>query len=337
MGPAAPRGLGRLLPLAVSTACLLALTTRLDWVAVVQSLPAARWPLVALAALLTLSHVALRAVRWRLLLGRGGPALGPLLWAYAVGVAAGFALPGSGEVARAILLARRGGLRTTYVLGSVAVEKLLDTAAVLALLVVGLWQLARPGWLGTLAAPAAGALLLGAAGLGAAIVYLPRVGPPAPPRGLPAPLARVWTTGGVALAGAGARFASGATAALRLPPAALVAVGALTLLVWANACLVTVLTLAAFDLPADWALAAVLYGALLLGLSVPAAPGGLGPFELITVAVLDGVGLPLAPSAAFALGFHAVTFAPPLVAGALALALAPRAGAPAAPGPPVER
>ena len=54
-------------------------------------------------------------------------------------------------------------------------------------------------------------------------------------------------------------------------------------IVWfivAFACLVTVLTLAAFDLPVSLPLAAVLYGALLLGLSVPSAPGAVGTFEL---------------------------------------------------------
>jgi glycosyltransferase 2 family protein len=96
---------------------------------------------------------------------------------------------------------------------------------------------------------------------------------------------------------------------------------ALTLLGWANACLVTVLTLAAFGLPGSLPVAAVLYGALLLGLSVPSAPGALGTFELIAVAVLDAFGLPTAASGAFALGFHAVTFGPPIIAGALLWAL----------------
>src|SRR5205085_12309714 len=109
-------------------------------------------------------------------------------------------------------------------------------------------------------------------------------------------------------------------------------VGALTLLIWANACLLTVLALAAFGLPADWTLAAVLYGVLLLGLSVPSAPAAVGSYELVAVAVLEAFGLPLTPSAAFAVGFHALTFAPPLLVGALAYALRP-AGAP----PPTRR
>jgi glycosyltransferase 2 family protein len=193
---------------------------------------------------------------------------------------------------------------------------------------VGLGRVAALGWLGGAAVAAGGAVLLGAVALAIGLALAPRAGLPAPPGWLPARLVRVWLRLGVALAGIWVRFASGAVAALRLPRAYQLVVVALTLVVWGNACLATVLSLAAFGLPADWALAAVLYGALLLGLSVPSAPGGLGPFELVTVAVLEGVGLAPDPSAAFALGFHGVTFVPLLVTGAVAYLLALALGAP---------
>ncbi len=80
--------------------------------------------------------------------------------------------------------------------------------------------------------------------------------------------------------------------------------------------------LAAFDLPADWALA-VLYGSLLLGLTAPSAPGPIGLYELVAVAVLVSFGPPLGASAAFAVAFHTLSFAPPLVVVALALLLRP--------------
>src|SRR4051812_13130411 len=91
-GGAAPsparRALRWAVPLGVSAACLWVLAARLDWTAVGAALATARWSLVALAATLTLTHLGLRAVRWRLMLGRDAPPLGTLLWAYAVGVAA---------------------------------------------------------------------------------------------------------------------------------------------------------------------------------------------------------------------------------------------------------
>jgi uncharacterized membrane protein YbhN (UPF0104 family) len=70
-------------------------------------------------------------------------------------------------------------------------------------------------------------------------------------------------------------------------------------------------------------LAAVLYGVLLLGLAVPSAPGAIGTYEVTALVVLQGFGLPLAASAAFAVGFHALTFAPPLLVGAVVYLTAP--------------
>jgi uncharacterized protein (TIRG00374 family) len=315
--PDPARWLPRLAPLAVSAACLWALATRLDWPAATAAFAAAHWPLVALAATLALGSLGLRAWRWRLLLGAAAPPAGPLVTTYCMGAALGLLVPASGEVTRAWLLGRGTTLRTSYVLGCAAVEKLLDVAAVLALLAVGLGQAARLDGLGGRATGVVVALLIGAAGL-LLLLARARHGGLRPPAWLPPGLARAWTRLSFALLQAGLRFAAGAAAVARLPRAQQAAILSLTLLIWANACLVTVLSLVAFGLGADWAIAAVLYGALLLGLSVPAAPGALGTFELVAVAVLQAFGLPLAASAAFAVGFHVLTFTPPLVAGALA-------------------
>jgi uncharacterized membrane protein YbhN (UPF0104 family) len=291
----------------VSAACLWALAVRLDWASVGAALAAAHWGLAAAAAALTLLGLVLRALRWRLLLGSAAPPWPLLLATYTVGVAAGLLLPASGDFARALLLGTRSQLRTSYVLGSVAVEKLLDTATVVALFGAGLWLAAAPAWLGRAAGPAALAVGLALLGLMVVVLAAPRPGltPPAwLPRGLAAAVERL----GLAAADRWGRFASGAANVVRLPWPLRIATGLLTLLVWGNACLATVLALAAFGLGPNWLLAAVLYGALLLGLSVPSAPAALGTFELVTVAVLEAFGQPLAPSAAFAVVFHALTF-----------------------------
>jgi uncharacterized membrane protein YbhN (UPF0104 family) len=272
------------------------------------------------AALLVLGSLGVRAWRWRLLLGAVAAPWGTLLSTYLVGVAAGMVVPASGELARVLLLGQRSDLRPSYLLGAAAIEKLLDTAAVVALSLLGLWAAAGIG--GGSAAVGRGATLLlaGALGLAVLVAVVPG-GASRPPRWLPHWLARGWETLGRASADAWGRFAQGARAVLGLPRGAKVGILALTLLGWANACLATVCALAAFDLPASWALAAVLYGALLLGLSVPSAPAAVGTFEVVTVAVLQAFGLPAAPSAAFALGFHLVTFAPPILAGVVAWTL----------------
>ena len=303
----------------MSAAALWALAARLDWPAVVVALAAAYLPLVVVAAALTWANLGLRALRWRLLLGHTAPPFPTLLRTYILGMAAGLVVPASGELARAMLLARHGGLRTSYVLGSVAVEKLLDTGLVVLLLSAGLSRVASREW--SVQVATMGGLVFAAALVLAGIAWAAgRLAAPPPPLRR---LVRGWEGIGLALAEAWQRFAAGLAAVGRLPPRYRVAIVALTLLSAANACLITVCALAAFGLPADWAVAATLYCALLLGLSVPAAPGALGTFELVAVAVLEAFGQPLARGAAFALGFHAVTFVPPLLAAALTWAWRP--------------
>jgi uncharacterized protein (TIRG00374 family) len=315
--------------LLISALCLLALGLRVDWPSVLGALPGANGCLLALAAGLTVANLALRSWRWGLLLGAQASPWRSVVATYAIGVAAGLVVPATGEVARALLLGRRGGLRTSYLLGIAAVEKILDTVAVVLLALVGLCAAARLDWgLPTLVRGIVVVLAMTAA-LGLLVLAAPQ-GALAPPRWLPAAIGRPYTQLGLALAEAWGRFAGGTRGVARLPRRTRVGVLALTALGWANACLVTLLTLAAFYLPVNLALAAVLYGALLLGLSVPSAPGALGTFELITVAVLDAFGLDATASAAFALGFHAVTFGPPIVAGAVLWVVA---GHPAAPPP----
>jgi uncharacterized membrane protein YbhN (UPF0104 family) len=301
---------------------------------VLATLPRAHGSLLAGAVTLVLANLVVRAARWRLLLGSVAPRGSIVLSTYVLGVAAGLILPASGELARSLLLARRTGLRTPYLLGAAAVEKLLDSVTVLGLAMVGLWAAALlDGWLAPFARAATILLGVGAA-LGVVVALAPH-GAVAPPGWLPARLTRGWERLALAPAEAWGRFAGGVRTVAALPRAAMAVIVGLTLLGWANACLATVLTLAAFDLPPSWIVAAVLYGALLLGLSVPSGPGAVGTFELVAVAVLDALGLPAAPSAAFALGFHVVTFAPPILAGALVWARSGPPRPPAAARPPV--
>jgi len=316
-------------PLLISALCLLALGLRLDWPSVLAALPRANGSLLALAAGLAVANLALRSWRWGLLLGAQAPRWRSVVTTYAIGVAAGLLVPATGEVARALLLGHRGGLRTSYLLGVAAVEKILDTVAVVLLALVGLCAAARLDW-GLPALVRGFAVLLAMAAAMALLVLAAPHRALAPLRWLPAGIGRPYTRLGLALAEAWGRFAAGARGVAHLRRRTRLGVLALTVLGWTNACLVTVLTLASFDLPVSLALAAVLYGALLLGLSVPSAPTAVGTFELITVAVLDAFGLDATASAAFALGFHAVTFGPPIVAGALLWVVA---GQPAAPPP----
>jgi hypothetical protein len=321
--PRGPVAALRWLPLLISGGCIWLLATRFDWAAVGAALARAHWGLAALVAVLMFVYLGLRALRFGLLLGPGAPRFGLLLRVYTVSVVVAVVVPGSGEVVRAVALGRLGTLPTSYVFGAVAVEKGLDTALTVVLMLVGLWAAA-------LHDEQTNRLLVGtalatSAGLGVAAILLAALArwvPPgaawAPPGWLPprvaAPLSRLVGL----LLGAAERFGSGLRALWRLPRGQQGAIAALTLVSWLTTWVMTLAALAAFGLAAQGALAAVLWGALVLGLSVPSAPGGLGTFQLVAVTVLHAFDQPAAPALAFAIGFHALLVAPALLAGALA-------------------
>ena len=313
----------RLLPFAVSGACIWLLATRFDWSAVGGALMGAHWPLVVVAVGLVLAYLPVRAVRWRLMLGATAPPFGTVLRVYAVSIAVAAAIPGSGEVVRAVALGRRGGVPTAYVLGTVAVEKGLDTALTLMLMLLGLWTAALRDeqvdhlLLGAALLTSAG-LLAGIALLAALVRWLPPGAVWTPPQWVPPRLARLLARLVAVSLAAAERFGSGARAIWHLPRRRQAAILALTLVSWVATWLLTLAALAAFGLAVQGALAAVLWGALALGLSVPSAPGGLGTFQLVVVTVLQAFDQPVAPSLAFAIGFHALTAGPIFLAGAVA-------------------
>ena len=98
-------------------------------------------PLAAAVVLATLTYV-IRLIRWRLLLrdtdGSALPAL-PLWHAVAIGFMANNLLPfRAGEVVRTIAASRLAGARFSAVLSSIAVERIFDGLAVVALLSLSL-------------------------------------------------------------------------------------------------------------------------------------------------------------------------------------------------------
>jgi uncharacterized membrane protein YbhN (UPF0104 family) len=327
----------RLLPLLVSGGCLWWLATHFDWSAVGAALTKADWRLAAAVATLMLVYIVLRALRFRLMLGPGAPAFGTLLRVYTLSVAVAVIIPGSGELVRAVVLGRQAALSTAYVLGAVTLEKGVDTGLTLALMLLGLWAAALRDeqtnhlLLGTALVVSAG-LFLGGALLGALARWVPPGAAWTPPGWL-SPRAAALLARGVARGLAAAeRFGSGVRALWGLPRHEQGAVAVLTLVSWLTTWLMTLAALAAFGLAAQGALAAVLWGALVLGLSVPSAPGGLGPFQVVAVTVLQAFDQPAAPALAFAIGFHALMVAPALLAGAIASFC----GRPNTPAPPAE-
>jgi uncharacterized protein (TIRG00374 family) len=139
----------RWLLLALGPVVLVVILLKLDLAALLDSLREARPTLLLAAAAVMLPTVALRTVRWRLLLGdAGAPPMRyrDLLAVYAYSVFVGVATPGRiGEFVKTYHLTR-GGMSFGGATATVLLDRLFDIALLLTIGVVALIALAVPGF-----------------------------------------------------------------------------------------------------------------------------------------------------------------------------------------------
>ncbi|MDL1897827.1 flippase-like domain-containing protein, partial [Anaerolineae bacterium CFX7] len=115
--------------LVISLALLYFTFRNLNWAEVGQALRSANYIYVALAALVILATFAVRAMRWswllrpvRVLAWRG------LFSVVLIGFFGNYVLPAkTGELVRAYVLGKRESISKSAILGSIAVEKTMDT------------------------------------------------------------------------------------------------------------------------------------------------------------------------------------------------------------------
>lgn len=292
-------------------------------------------PYVAAAVLVSLGGFAFRIARWRYLLA-------PLLWArtgsLAAAVFVGWAvtsiLPGRvGEVARAVVLRQREGVRASAALGTIVLERLVDVLALLLIVAASL------GFMPGAALESARGSLLAAIRTGALVVFAALVAvagvillmhrvPPAVPATLRRWAARLPGPAGTAAWGMVAAFGEGLSGAVRggaagagVTPARLRAAVALqTLALWTMICGVHVLLLRAFRIDASPFSVPPLLFLATLGLAVP-VPAALGSYhkavQLGLTAILD---VSNETAAGYAVVSHAVTMGPPTLIGLVLLA-----------------
>lgn len=267
-----------------------------------DALASARWGWLVPMAGVVAADLFIRALRWRVLLSRARPGapLWELLRLEAIGLAVNNVLfMRLGELARAALAARRLGVSAAAALASVAVERALDVAALLAIFLLA--ALAAPGFVAPYVVRGAGLLLAGAVG---ALIVLAAAETALAEGGFLELRLRRWPK----LHGLIEQLALGA-AVLRSPVAALQA-AALSLLLWTtDACLY-------------WAGARALglgelmnYPRAVLALSwagassaIPAAPGAIGTFEAVVADILGRFGATPAQGFAYALVSHATMY-----------------------------
>jgi len=281
-------------------------------------------PLAAAVVIATITFP-LRALRWRILLRRddGGPLPWAPVWhAVAIGFMANNILPfRAGELIRVFSVTRLAGVRLSSALSSVAVERIFDGLAVVALLSLALLasnlppEVAVGGVRVADAARAAGAI--GVAALAGAILVVAF------------PLAAERVVRAVLRPGRLADRIVGLIEGIRhglavlRSPARLVVVVVGSLILWLVNALAFQVAFAAFGIPVGFIGALLLQGILVFGISVQLTPGFVGQFEASLVAALALYGIPNDLASSYAVAFHVTTFVPIILLGAWSLARTP--------------
>ena len=321
----ARRILSAILGIALSGALLLWALRGVDLAEVGTRLRAARPLPLVLAAILATVTFPLRLVRWRLLLRRddGGPVpVLPLWHAVAIGFMASNVLPfRAGELVRVLAATRLASAGFGAVLSSVAVERVFDGLAVVALLSVGLLASTLPAGVAVggvslaHAAQVSGAIAGAALVASALVVGFPLAAEGVVRRVLPASRG---TDRIVALIEGIRQGLSALRSPSRLAGVVLWSLG-----LWALNALSFRIAFAAFGIPVDYAGALVLQGILVVGISVQLAPGFVGQFEAAIVAALALHGVSNDVASSYAIAYHAVTFLPIVLLGFWSLAISP--------------
>ncbi|MCX6071633.1 MAG: lysylphosphatidylglycerol synthase transmembrane domain-containing protein [Chloroflexi bacterium] len=295
------------------TAFLLLSVWGIDWQALPRHLAAAKPGWLALALLAVLVGLALRILRWRVLLTQGAerPALPAVSEAYLAGQAANIVMPfRSGEVIRLGLLAGQGGVGLAPAGISIVMEKSLDLLALAGLALLLLPSLPAsvtdvvPGWL----FPAAGVtVFLLALGLLACPWLIERIRSARPgARGWGGQLIRVLDE------------AAAAVNAMRRPSIVIPAV-TLTLLAWGVMIATNALLFRALDLPLGATAAGLVMLLVMIGLLPALMPGNIGPFYFFARLALLPFQVDPQLAIAFSILLHLLVTLPPLLGGGLML------------------
>ena len=283
---------------------------RVEFDALGRALASARWGWIPVMAGIAVVDTLIRALRWRVLLRRAKPE-GASVWTLfkleAIGLAVNNVLFARlGEFARAALAARRLALPTVAVLASVAIERALDVAALVAMFLVAARlrpEYVRPGLVpaaATLLAAAVGALVLLAAAEGA-------LEPGRPAEKLLRRWPRIHSLAEQLTLGAAVLRSPAAAAQAALFSLALWAVDGGLYWIAARAMRVEQFM--------DYPQAVLTLAMAGLSSALPVAPGAIGTFEHFVATLLQSFGASAEPALAYALVTHMVMYLVVTVAG----------------------
>lgn len=305
---AVPRAL---LGVGVSLAAIALVLTSVDLGRTVDVLRTASpvW-LVLVVALIALD-VLLRTVRWQRLLAPIRPiAFGHVLSYLLIGYLANNVLPARlGELVRSHYLGDREGMSRTTTLGTVVVERVVDTAVVVAIAAFAILVLNVRGVVTS-------AVLIGAAVV-ALLVVLLAIGIAA--HRLPgAEMAAVWIGRWPRVGQAARRLRGGLAVAGR--PRTLGEALVLSVVAWGATLLAFAAAGQSVGLELRIGEAALMSSGVALASAIPAGPGYLGTYELAAVKIAEALGRPPEPAFAVALIVHVTILVLTSAGGLAALA-----------------
>jgi uncharacterized protein (TIRG00374 family) len=256
----------------------------IDWRAVWKLLQNAKPGYLAVACAISTLSLFLRAVRWRILLRAERPVTIPdAFWATSAGYFGNNFLPArAGELIRTYMVHSSSGLSTAYVLTTALSERVADAITLVVISAIALLTLPeQPGWLAHASKPFA---ILGACGiLGFALAprfafigdwLIDRLTPHALRNKLHEILDHVIL--GIRAFHDGKRLAG---------------FGALTVVIWSNDALFTVVAARAIDLRIEMTVAYLLLAGLGLASALPSTPGYVGVYQFVAVSVLVPFGM----------------------------------------------
>jgi uncharacterized protein (TIRG00374 family) len=298
--------------IAVSAVALWVVVQTVDLPAASQALAGADLRWVGLLAAFIALDVVLRAVRWRMLLAPVARVpMRDSLIALLVGYLANNVLPARlGELIRCHVLGDRTGVSRSTILGTVVVERIVDTAVVVAIAAFAIVVLSVRGVVA--AAIGVGVAITGVLVIGVLLAMvahrLPFAERAAARLANRPELRRILT-----------RLREGLAVAGR-PQTMLQSIG-LSVAGWSCSVLGFAAAAQAVGIEPTMGQAALLAAGTNLATAIPAGPGYIGTFELAAVTIATSVGLPAGPSLAFALIVHAATLLLTSAGGAAAVVL----------------
>lgn len=287
--------------LLISAGALFLALRRANFAEIAAAFGSARYEYVGAAAAAFVGLTMLRGLRWSVLTqGRIRPLDG--FWLFNIGFLFNNVFPARlGEIARAILAGRRPTMHFTSALSSIVVERLFDMVSVLVLFGIVLLGLDLPAWATTAGGAMGGGAMVGililayaarrpegALNLGAGVLSILPGFSQERARAFLQPF--IQGLGGVS---------SWRTFGLGM---------GLSILAWLLSGVLGWLLMLAFWERVPLIMGQLAIAAAGLGIAVPAAPSGVGPFEAAVIAVLTTVGYDEEISTSYAFTLHALNF-----------------------------